>query len=194
MFSVSEAVSIWDEIVETRKKEMSQVSVDEPLKLAHVLASQVVIERHHLAEWDNSARAWLRRADEAKNKEQTQLMLILNNLSMAVNAKISTYASVISAWTTALVMMEELLSGKPQGIQDGSLLLALSCWHLYPDLIVSSAVIHSACEFDILRLFLRSWVTKPWCKTIPCSRRMAFSHWALSDLQTLKRIQVVFTG
>ncbi|KAH8748742.1 hypothetical protein BGZ57DRAFT_776386 [Hyaloscypha finlandica] len=136
MFSVGEAISIWVEIVEARKKEMALLSTDEPIKLAHMLAAQVVIERNQLAEWDNSARAWLRRADEAKNKEQTRLMLILNNLSIAVNAKINTYASVISAWTTALNMMEELLSGKPQGIQDGSLLLALSCWHLYPDLIV----------------------------------------------------------
>jgi hypothetical protein len=82
-------------------------------------------------------------------------MLILNNLSIAVNAKINTYASVISAWTTALNMMEELLSGKPQGIQDGSLLLALSCWHLYPDLIVSQTIKLMPCTIDILTVLLR---------------------------------------
>lgn len=155
MFSVGEAISIWVEIVEARKKEMALLSTDEPIKLAHMLAAQVVIERNQLAEWDNSARAWLRRADEAKNKEQTRLMLILNNLSIAVNAKINTYASVISAWTTALNMMEELLSGKPQGIQDGSLLLALSCWHLYPDLIVSQTIKLTPCTIDILTVLLR---------------------------------------
>ena len=102
-----------------------------------LLAAQVVLDREQLAEWDNSARAWLRRADEGKKKEQTQLMLILNNLSIPVNSKFDTYSSVMFALKTALLAMEELLEGRPQSVQDGSLLLALSCWHIYPDLIVS---------------------------------------------------------
>jgi bifunctional DNase/RNase len=40
MFSVGEAISIWVEIVEARKKEMALLSTDEPIKLAHMLAAQ----------------------------------------------------------------------------------------------------------------------------------------------------------
>lgn len=73
MWSIREATSIWVEIVEARKRELAELSTGtEPLKLANILAAQVVIDREQLAEWDNSARAWLRRADEAKVKEQTQ--------------------------------------------------------------------------------------------------------------------------
>jgi hypothetical protein len=123
--------------VEARKKELSQINENDIINLPTLLAAQVVLDREQIAEWDNSARAWLRRADEGKKKEQTQLMLILNNLSITVNSKVQTYLSVISAWKSALLAMEELLQGRPQSIQDGSLLLALSCWHIYPDLIVS---------------------------------------------------------
>jgi hypothetical protein len=137
IWTAAEATSIWVEIVEARKKELLQAVDHEPLSLPALLAAQVVLDREQLAEWDNSARAWLRRADEGKRQEQTQLMLILNNLDIPVNSKLDTYSSVIFAMKTALLAMEELLEGRPQGVQDGSLLLALSCWHIYPDLIVS---------------------------------------------------------
>lgn len=101
-----------------------------------MLAAQVVIDSDYLVEWDNSARAWLRREDEAKVKEQTWLMFIPNNMSIAVNAKISTYSSVLLALTTTLTTREELLCGRPQQVQDGGALLAISCWHFYPELNV----------------------------------------------------------
>jgi len=49
------------------------------------------------------------------------------------------YSSVINAWKTALETMENLVDGRPQAVNNGSALLALSTWHLYPDIIVSSS-------------------------------------------------------
>ena len=142
IWNAAEATSIWVEIVETRKRELMESANTGIITLPTLLAAQVVVERNQLAEWDNSARAWLRQADQAKRKEQTQLMLILNNLSIPVNGKIGTYESVVHALKSALTAMEGLLLGRPQSVQDGSLLLALSCWHIYPDLLVSSFDLH----------------------------------------------------
>jgi len=69
-----------------RKKELSDALLDQQMDLRNVLAAQITIDRQQLAEWDNNARAWLRSADEAMNKEQTQLMLIVNNLNITVNS------------------------------------------------------------------------------------------------------------
>jgi hypothetical protein len=124
-------------LVNVRKKQIMPLNPAEPLCYPDLLASQIQISRDQLAEWDNSARAWLQRADQAKKTEQIQTRLILDNLNVCVNAKPTTYASVMGAWKSALLGMERLLNGIPQNISDGGLLLALLSWHLYPDLIVS---------------------------------------------------------
>jgi hypothetical protein len=63
-------------------------------------------------------------------------MLIVNNVKMPVNTKEDPYQSVLEAWTLAMRAMELLVQGVPQRIQDGSVLLAISSWHLYPDIQV----------------------------------------------------------
>lgn len=42
----------------------------------------------------------------------------------------------MEAWTSALLALENLITGTPQRIQDGAVLLGLSAWHLYPDMSV----------------------------------------------------------
>lgn len=104
-----------------------------------MVAAKQQIDRAQLAEWDASARAWLRIADIAKNLQHKQLLLILGNLDKAVNSKPVLYDSVINAWTTGMEGMEALLQGSPMMMQTGDMALALSSWHIYPDLnIVSS--------------------------------------------------------
>ena len=65
-------------------------------------------------------------------------MLFLSSLDgLAVSSMPSRYRSVIDAWVIALQGMENLVKGSSQGASSGGLLLALSSWHLYPDMIVS---------------------------------------------------------
>src|SRR2546428_785069 len=120
-----------------RKRELSaSFSENEPLYYSTVAASQVVLSREQLANWDASARAWLRAADRVMVVEQKQLMLIIDNIRIPVNNKMHVYESVLQAWKTAMVTMEKLVSGMPQSVQNGEILLGLSAWHLYPDMLV----------------------------------------------------------
>ncbi|KAF5234251.1 hypothetical protein FAUST_7711 [Fusarium austroamericanum] len=134
-----EAISVWVDIVAARKLE---IQADESLcgleKLISDAAARQQISREQLAQWDTSARAWLRCADEANGikKKQTQLLLILKNIAIAVNSITDTYKSVMHAWKSAMVLVENLLLGQPQEVRDGAILLGLSAWHLYPDLLV----------------------------------------------------------
>lgn len=131
-----EAISIWVEIVNGRKLEIkSQFEQNNIGDLAANMAAQQELTRMQLAEWDASARAWLRAADMVKMKQQKQLELIIGNLRTDVNSKPSVYESVMQAWQVALEGMECLVSGMPQKMQTGEILLGLSAWHLFPDLI-----------------------------------------------------------
>lgn len=137
MWSGPEATSVWVELVESRKREIKTTCDQGELMYPQVLAAaQQDLTRKHLADWDASARAWLQTADEAKKLQQKQLELILKNLRLPVNHNKSVYRSVIQAWKTAMTMMENLIKGMPQVVQDGAILLGLSAWHLYPDMVV----------------------------------------------------------
>lgn len=139
IFSVQEAISLWVELVEKRKTCIRIKQSNVLYSSDHqneILASQQDISRSDLAIWDSSARAWLQSADQAKQRQHIQTMLILNNASVPVNSEPQTYNSVMKAWTTALEGMNDLIKGIPQRIQDGAALLAVSSWHLYPDMVV----------------------------------------------------------
>ena len=136
-WDAKEAISIWVELVEQRR----QAIVGEFNSLHAVSESSLHsvrqdILRDDLARWDASARAWLLSADQAKNRQQTQLMLVIKNCQLPFNGGDSTYSKVIQSWQQALWGLEDLLSGKPQQISNRSVLLAFSAWHLYPNLIV----------------------------------------------------------
>ncbi|EGE85266.2 hypothetical protein BDDG_08211 [Blastomyces dermatitidis ATCC 18188] len=99
VWSAPEAISTWSELVAERKRALGTVNHAEPLGYGDLLASHVQMSREQLAEWDNRARVWLRRADQAKKIEQTQVKLILDNITVCVNARsTTTYASTIDAW------------------------------------------------------------------------------------------------
>jgi hypothetical protein len=63
-------------------------------------------------------------------------MLILDNLGLSVASGTSVYDSVIKAWKAALLFVEDIIIGMPQTVQSAAVLLALSAWHLYPDMAV----------------------------------------------------------
>ncbi|KAL8720042.1 MAG: hypothetical protein Q9225_003035 [Loekoesia sp. 1 TL-2023] len=132
-----EAISIWMEIVSKRKEEVV-VGFDETdiAHLATLSAARQEFPRGQIAEWDASARAWLRVADKVKTKQQKQLMLILDNVQVPVNGRTDTYVSVMEAWNNSLTQMEALVQGISQQARNGDILLALSSWHLFPDITV----------------------------------------------------------
>ncbi|KAK7976286.1 hypothetical protein PG989_014749 [Apiospora arundinis] len=138
----AKAVSVWVELVDDRKKEIMAYDARSSLSMAEMAAlnaSSQQVTRDELRLWDASARAWLQTADSAMRKEHIQLNLILKNLSIPVIVGNSLYASVTKAWTQALVGIERLIAGEPQSVTNGAILLAISAWHLYPDLLVFSS-------------------------------------------------------
>ncbi|MCJ1442089.1 MAG: hypothetical protein MMC23_002581 [Stictis urceolatum] len=132
-----EAISIWVELVERRKKEIRDTTGSGSLVTdSSILSAQQEITRSDLAAWDASARAWLQSADQAKYKQKSQLNLIVKNTPMPFDNGPYTYEKVIEIWTQSMIGLENLLQGKPQLVNSKSTLLSLSAWHIYPDLIV----------------------------------------------------------
>ncbi|KAK0507149.1 hypothetical protein JMJ35_010187 [Cladonia borealis] len=150
MWDASEAVSIWEQIVDQRKKELSVWNESDAIPLQSLATAHLTLTREQLADWDASARAWLRAADEAKKLSQKQLMLIIQNLTIPVNKDMDVYASVMQAWNTAMITMDKLVEGSSQSVQNGAVLLGLSAWHLYPDLIVLGNVTVNTRQKDSL--------------------------------------------
>ncbi|KAK8108843.1 hypothetical protein PG984_014644 [Apiospora sp. TS-2023a] len=134
----SEAVSVWAEIVAERKNEITSTfeeGIQIPLTLAS--AARQEITRDHLSKWDCSARAWLHTADTSRQRQYKQFLLIVNNLSIAIHQpNISLYQDVINVWKLALVATEGLISGTPHAVRDGPVLLGISAWHIFPDMLV----------------------------------------------------------
>ena len=151
LWTAPEATSLWVEIVACRRREIElNCTGDEAKDYVLLQAAQQDLTRSNLADWDASARAWLRTADEAKQLQQTQLMLIINNLDIPVSNNMSVYHSVIESSITALVSMDSILKGLPQRVQSGALLLGLSAWHLYPDMVVHGSVTKKIQQSDQL--------------------------------------------
>ena len=147
IWSATEATSLWVELVEHRRHEIAtECSNDE----SALFAAQQDISRSQLSDWDASARAWLWTADGAKSVQQTQLMLVVNNLQLPVSNNINVYQSVIESSRIALLSMEKLLTGQPQRAQNGAFLLGLSSWHLYPEMVVHGAVTQKIDQKDDL--------------------------------------------
>ncbi|KAH7007233.1 hypothetical protein EDB80DRAFT_764269 [Ilyonectria destructans] len=136
MWSSSEAISIWAQLVSERKKELAGIDPAEPSYERDSLTSRISIPREDLAQWEASARSWLQAADQSMEKKQKQLMLILSNIELPVSTHPHFLENVRRSWKSALVAIDSLVKGIPQSVQDGAVLLGLSSWHLYPDMIV----------------------------------------------------------
>ena len=104
--------------------------------ITHLTAANQHFSRAELADWDASARAWLGSADRAKALQHTQLRLIMDNVQLPVHRSSSLYTSVMEVWKCSLDQLEGLLNGMPLEARSGDILLALSAWHLFPDMVV----------------------------------------------------------
>ncbi|KAI0149263.1 hypothetical protein BJ166DRAFT_470165 [Pestalotiopsis sp. NC0098] len=145
MWNASEATSIWSEIVAERRRDITaRLNQGDSVPFSSTAAAlQQEITRDQLREWDASARSWLRTADAVMALQQKQLLLIIKNITMPVQPKNNTYDNIMAAWTSGLETIENLINGAPHVVRDGSVLVALSAWHIYPDLIVFGGQAHN---------------------------------------------------
>jgi hypothetical protein len=138
MWTNTEATSVWVEIVAERKREIrSKFEEDDHVSVALASAIQQEITRDQLSKWDASARAWLQTADKARQRQYKQFLLIVKNLSIAIHQEsASLFSNVIYVWTSALAAMEGLISGTSYVVREGPVLVGLSAWHIFPDMVV----------------------------------------------------------
>lgn len=139
MWTASEAAAVWEEIIESRKLEIANSDPGTPLWQSQELAAKVETTREQISMWDSSARSWLEIADKSRMKQQKQLKLLVDDAGIPVNQASTTYRSVMDAWTTALSTVEKLLEGVSQSINNGAVILALTSWHIFPDMFVVGA-------------------------------------------------------
>ncbi|KAL5320304.1 hypothetical protein ACEPPN_011105 [Leptodophora sp. 'Broadleaf-Isolate-01'] len=139
MWKSHEATSLWVELVKQKKEEIKQgYQTTNAAETASIMAAQQIFSRQQLAAWDSSARAWLQTADSDRKIQQTQLMLIINNIQIPVSTKKDAYGSIMEAWKLGMSTMERLVQGIPQQVRNSAVLLAISAWHLYPNMEVLS--------------------------------------------------------
>lgn len=139
IWTASEAAAIWEEIIESRKLEIAESDPGTPFWQSQEVAAKIEVTKEQISRWDSSARSWLEIADKARMKQQKQLKLLVDNAGIPVNQAPTAYRSVMDAWTTALSTVEKLLEGVPQSINDGAVILALTSWHIFPDMFVIGA-------------------------------------------------------
>ncbi|KAI0972388.1 hypothetical protein F4678DRAFT_59314 [Xylaria arbuscula] len=139
-WSDADATSLWVEIVAERRRAIAtKYHSEEEIPFATaVAAAQAEITRDQLARWDASARAWLQTADTTMFRWKRQFMLIANNINTPINDTPQTFDSIVEAWTTALETMDKLVAGQPLAVSNGAVVLAISAWHIYPDMVVFS--------------------------------------------------------
>jgi len=151
IWTATEATSIWVQIIEGRRQEIAQgFESGAEMRWQTYNAARPELSRKQVAEWDASARAWLRAADQVMTKQQKQLMLIVNNVGLPVNNIDGTYESVKLAWVESLETMEKVVQGMPHNVYSGAVLLALMSWHIYPDMVVISSSVQRIAYDDEL--------------------------------------------
>ncbi|KAH4891395.1 hypothetical protein HBI38_030200 [Parastagonospora nodorum] len=207
----AEATSLWVELVERRKQEIFKgYDSSSVTGISAIMAAQQLFNREQFSAWDASARSWLQTADTTKRFQQTQLMLILNNVHMPVNTSRDPYDSIISAWKSGMNAMENLLQVVPQRVQDGAILLAISSWHLYPNMQVLSDLVRDIDMSDDLMNHSILTISTSGASdsrdgvfwSLPLSRMRYYSPAVISERSlasdtsriTMEEFQVVFLG
>ncbi|RSL77691.1 hypothetical protein CEP51_008839 [Fusarium floridanum] len=131
------ATSIWAELVHERIAHVqAQLNMNKVVNPHTEMAIRQNISRADLAKWDASARAWLRRADQSMVRYHDQFQLIMNNVKTPFVDPGSTFEKVTRGWIRSMKVLEDLLRNVPQEVPDRAVLMAISAWHLYPDLLV----------------------------------------------------------
>lgn len=136
-WDAKKATSIWAELVHERIAQVkAQLNMKKVVNPHTEMAIRQNISRADLAKWDASARAWLRRADQSMVRYHDQFTLIMKNVKTPFVDPGSTFEKVTRGWIRAMKVLEDLLQNTPQQVPDRAVLMAISAWHLYPDLLV----------------------------------------------------------
>ncbi|KAI3316533.1 hypothetical protein HD806DRAFT_517305 [Xylariaceae sp. AK1471] len=138
MWLPAEATSLWTEVIAERKREiLTGVEQGDWFHPGISSAVQQEITREQLAKWDSSTRAWLQSADSVRQKQYKQFLLIAQNVNVAIHDHgKSLYSNILHVWRTALSALEGLILGRPHVVRDAPVLLGLSAWHIFPDMVV----------------------------------------------------------
>lgn len=135
LWPAAEANAILSELVDGRKKQIRYLyDGREPSHIAPLAASQQEITHKELAEWDASARAWISIANKAKITQNNSMEELLLAGDLPVDTSPVLYEGVMRSWNTAMSTISSLIQGMPHRVHDGAVLLAISAWHLYPDI------------------------------------------------------------
>ena len=92
--------------------------------------------RAELGLWDNSARSWLRSADETMVKKQMQLQALRETVNTSTSICSSTCAKVSKLWTEAIAVVNDLLCGTIPRSSTDAIPPGLHSCHLSPDPMV----------------------------------------------------------
>ena len=75
-------------------------------------------------------------ADSVRQKQYKQFLLIAQNVNAAIHGhEKSLYSNILHVWKTALSAMEGLILGRPHVVREAPVLLGLSAWHIFPDMV-----------------------------------------------------------
>lgn len=135
----AKTTSAWVELIAEQKKQLKSLAQGSSFSLPDFAATNAAeqdFSREELQNWDASARSWLRSADIAMRVRHKELELILNHTHLPIAPGATLFTGVTKAWTQAMRGLDLVLAGSPQSITDGAILLAISSWHIYPNLLV----------------------------------------------------------
>ena len=101
--------------------------------------------------WDAGVRAWIQSADQVEATQQSQLLSALQGAKLPIPNEETLLESVRTTWTKALQAMENLINCIAQSVHSAGVLVGLSAWHIYPDLLIlSSSIKESIKQHDPL--------------------------------------------
>lgn len=133
----SRALAIWEQLVSERKKELQEMDSADPFYQVSRHLFRISVTTEQLSDWDTSTRAWLQGADEAMSANHGELHDVINRLySIDVNGNTSLYKNVMQTWVRTMEVANGLVSGEPHSVDSGAILVGLSAWHLYPDMLL----------------------------------------------------------
>ncbi|KAH9234455.1 hypothetical protein K456DRAFT_1695185 [Colletotrichum gloeosporioides 23] len=117
----AEATAIWYQIVQCRLAELELTA--DPNQLKGIAAQFAITQGLQITR------------DDLRAFDNTQMRLIIKNVP-SIRTFGSTYADVMKNWSIAMCAVQNAISGSPQEIRNGAIILGFLSWHLYPDVQV----------------------------------------------------------